>query len=90
MPKPHLNELPLKYYIIAGERSGDMHASNLLLALKEKDPEAEFRGMGGEYMEEAGCSLFAHYKEMALMGFVEVLVHFRRVYRYLSAVKKTC
>lgn len=78
----------MKYYIIAGERSGDLHASNLILALKEKDPEAQFRGMGGEYMEEAGCSLFAHYKEMALMGFVEVLVHFRRVYRYLSAVRK--
>tara|TARA_R110001592_G_scaffold363383_1_gene686675 strand:- start:11870 stop:12976 length:1107 start_codon:yes stop_codon:yes gene_type:complete len=78
----------LKYYIIAGERSGDLHASNLLLALKKKDPDAEFRGMGGEYMKEAGCSLFAHYKEMALMGFVEVLMHFRRVFRYLSAVKK--
>ncbi|EPR65711.1 lipid-A-disaccharide synthase [Cyclobacterium qasimii] len=78
----------MKYYIIAGERSGDLHASNLLLALKKKDPDAEFRGMGGEYMEEAGCTLFAHYKEMALMGFVEVLMHFRRVFRYLSAVKK--
>ena len=78
----------MKYYIIAGERSGDLHASNLLLALKKKDPDAQFRGMGGEYMEEAGCTLFAHYKEMALMGFVEVLMHFRRVFRYLAAVKK--
>ena len=78
----------MKYYIIAGERSGDLHGANLLLALKEKDPEAQFRGMGGEYMEDAGCTLFAHYKEMALMGFVEVLIHFRRVFKYLSAVKK--
>lgn len=78
----------MKYYIIAGERSGDLHASNLLLALKKKDPDAQFRGMGGDYMEEAGCTLFAHYKEMALMGFVEVLMHFRRVFRYLAGVKK--
>lgn len=78
----------MKYYIIAGERSGDLHASNLLLALKDKDDNAQFRGMGGEYMEDAGCTLFAHYKEMALMGFVEVLMHFRRVFRYLSAVKQ--
>ena len=71
----------MKYYIIAGERSGDLHASNLLLALKDKDDNAQFRGMGGEYMEDAGCTLFAHYKEMALMGFVEVLMHFRRVFK---------
>jgi lipid-A-disaccharide synthase len=82
------NHLPLKYYIIAGERSGDLHASNLLIALKERDPGARFRGMGGAYMEKAGCVLFAHYKEMALMGFVEVVMHFRRVFRYLNIVKK--
>jgi lipid-A-disaccharide synthase len=80
--------LPLKYYIIAGERSGDLHASNLLLALKKKDPDARFRGMGGAFMEEAGCTLFAHYKEIALMGFLEVLIHFRRVFHYLDIVKK--
>ena len=51
------NHLPLKYYIIAGERSGDLHASNLLIALKERDPDARFRGMGGEFMENAGCTL---------------------------------
>ena len=78
----------MKYYIIAGERSGDLHASNLLLALKKEDPDARFRGMGGAFMEEAGCGLFVHYKEIALMGFVEVLMHFRRVFHYLDIVKK--
>lgn len=82
------NHLPLKYYIIAGERSGDLHASNLLFALKKRDPDARFRGMGGAYMEEAGCVLFAHYKEMALMGFVEVVMNFRRVFHYLNIIKK--
>ncbi|MBD3627509.1 lipid-A-disaccharide synthase [Cyclobacterium sp.] len=77
----------MKYYIIAGERSGDLHASNLLNSLKEEDPEAAFRGMGGDYMQAEGCFLVAHYREMALMGFVEVLLHFRRVFRYLNKIK---
>ncbi|SHN34433.1 lipid-A-disaccharide synthase [Cyclobacterium lianum] len=77
----------MKYYIIAGERSGDLHASNLLYSIKEIDEEAEFRGMGGDYMNTAGCELVAHYREVALMGFVEVLLHFRRVFSYLSKIK---
>lgn len=77
----------MRYYVIAGERSGDLHASNLLYSLKREDPEAEFRGMGGDYMQAAGCHLTAHYREMALMGFVEVLLHFRRVFRYLDLIK---
>lgn len=77
----------MKYYIIAGERSGDLHASNLLYELKKKDPNAEFRGMGGDYMQAAGCFLKAHYREMALMGFLEVVLHFRRVVKYLSIIK---
>lgn len=77
----------MKYYIIAGERSGDLHASNLLYELKKEDPDAEFIGMGGDYMQAAGCLLTAHYREMALMGFVEVVLHFRRVVKYLNKIK---
>lgn len=82
-----INPSPLNYYIIAGERSGDLHASNLIHALKQVDSDAEFRGMGGDYMESAGCLLTAHYREMALMGFVEVVLHFRRVVKYLNKIK---
>ncbi|MDN3688223.1 lipid-A-disaccharide synthase [Cyclobacterium jeungdonense] len=77
----------MNYYIIAGERSGDLHASNLLHCLKQVDSKAEFRGMGGDYMEGEGCILVAHYREMALMGFLEVLLHFRRVVKYLDKIK---
>ncbi|WP_162418824.1 lipid-A-disaccharide synthase [Cyclobacterium roseum] len=77
----------MKYYIIAGERSGDLHASNLLYELKKEDSDAEFRGMGGDYMQAAGCLLTAHYREMALMGFLEVVLHFRRVVKYLNKIK---
>ncbi len=77
----------MKYYLIAGERSGDLHAANLISSLKKEDHAAEFRGMGGDYMEAEGCLLEAHYREMALMGFVEVLMHFRRVFKYLKNIK---
>lgn len=63
----------MKYYLIAGEASGDMHAANLIKALKRTDPEAAFRCFGGDLMKEAGASLFIHYRDMALMGGIEVL-----------------
>jgi len=63
----------MKYYLIAGEASGDMHAANLISALKNTDPRAEFRCFGGDKMQEAGAVLFIHYRNMALMGGVEVL-----------------
>ncbi|GAB3651041.1 lipid-A-disaccharide synthase [Echinicola sediminis] len=78
----------MKYYIISGERSGDLHASNLVHAIRQIDPSAEFRGMGGEYSQEQQVSLAAHYNEVALMGFVEVLLGFRKVLKYLSLIKK--
>jgi lipid-A-disaccharide synthase len=59
----------MKFYLIAGEASGDMHAANLISALRKLDPQAEFRCFGGDKMKEAGASLFIHYREMALMGF---------------------
>ncbi len=69
----------MKYYLIAGEASGDMHAANLIKALREKDPHAEFRCFGGDLMEAAGASLFIHYRDMAMMGLVEVLSKYNTI-----------
>jgi len=78
----------MKYYIIAGERSGDLHAGNLIAELKKLDPSAQFRGMGGDYSVEEGLSLAAHYDEVAVMGFLEVVLGFRKVLKYLTLIKK--
>ena len=78
----------MKYYLIAGERSGDLHAANLVRALKDQDRNAEFRGMGGDYMEREGVALAVHYEQWAMMGFVEVVLGFTKVLKYYSAVKK--
>lgn len=60
----------MKYYLIVGEASGDLHASNLMRALKQEDPEAAFRFFGGDLMAEVGGTRVKHYKELAYMGFV--------------------
>ncbi len=70
-----------KYFVIAGEASGDLHASNLIRALCGRDADAVFVGMGGDKMEEAGCRLVQHYREMAFMGFVAVLKNAGKVRR---------
>ena len=67
----------MKYYIIAGEASGDLHASNLMAEIKRKDAKAEFRGCGGDLMKKQGAVLLKHYRSMAFMGFVEVAVNLR-------------
>lgn len=71
----------MKYYIIAGEASGDLHASNLMKALKERDPQADFRCWGGDLMEQAGGDIVKHYKELAFMGFFEVITHLNEILR---------
>ncbi|MDE5762489.1 MAG: lipid-A-disaccharide synthase, partial [Bacteroidales bacterium] len=65
----------MKYYIIAGEASGDLHASNLMKSLREKDPQAEFRGFGGDLMRAQGACLLRHYRDVAYMGLAEVAAH---------------
>lgn len=65
----------MKYYLIAGEASGDLHGANLMKALKARDERAEFRFMGGDLMKREGGTLVRHYAEMAYMGFMEVLTH---------------
>ncbi len=69
----------MKYYIIAGEASGDLHGSNLMKALKVEDPAADFRIWGGDLMQEAGGELRKHYRDLAFMGFVEVLKNLRTI-----------
>lgn len=77
-----------KIYIISGERSGDLHASNLVSAIKSLDDSAVFRGMGGSYSQDAGVELAVDYSEVAVMGFLEVVLGFRKVLKYLNLVKK--
>lgn len=77
----------MRYYLIAGEASGDMHGANLIKALKKKDPNSEFRVWGGDQMAEVGGDLVAHYREMAFMGFTEVLANLKTIFRYIRACK---
>ena len=78
----------MKYYIIAGEASGDLHASNLMKALKKIDPNAEFRFWGGDLMQAVGGTLVKHYRDLAFMGFVEVLFNLNTILKNLSFCKK--
>ena len=78
----------MKYYFIVGEASGDLHASNLMRALKEHDPQADFRFFGGDLMKAVGGTLVKHYKELAYMGFIPVLLHLRTIFRNMYLCKK--
>lgn len=78
----------MKYYIIAGEASGDLHASNLMKELKKTDPEAVFRCWGGDRMKEQGGELVHHYRETAFMGFSEVFLHLHKILKLLKFCKK--
>ena len=78
----------MKYYLIVGEASGDLHASNLMKALKEQDAEAEFRFFGGDLMSVVGGTRVKHYKELAYMGFIPVLLHLRTIFRNMDMCKK--
>lgn len=78
----------MRYYIIAGERSGDLHGSNLIKSLKNKDQNADIRCFGGDAMEKAGGHLAVHYRDLAFMGLIEVLVNFRKIFKYLNYCKK--
>jgi lipid-A-disaccharide synthase len=77
----------MRYYLIAGEASGDLHGANLMKALKKEDPEAEFRFYGGDKMLAEGGTLVKHYAEMAFMGFTEVVLNLRTILRNMKACK---
>lgn len=78
----------MRYYIIAGEASGDLHGGNLIRQLHRQDPQAEVRCWGGEMMEEAGGTLVRHYRELAFMGFAEVVAHLPAILGNLAFCKK--
>ncbi|MBN2635826.1 MAG: lipid-A-disaccharide synthase [Prolixibacteraceae bacterium] len=78
----------MKYYLIAGEASGDLHGSNLMKALKKQDPQAEFRYFGGDLMQNVGGTLVKHYREMAFMGIVNVILNLKTIGRNLEFCRK--
>ena len=78
----------MKYYLIVGEASGDLHASNLMKSIKELDKNAEFRFFGGDLMSAVGGTRVKHYRELAYMGFVPVLLHLRTIFANMKLCKK--
>ncbi|MGI6047442.1 MAG: lipid-A-disaccharide synthase [Petrimonas sp.] len=78
----------MKYYLIAGEASGDLHASNLMKSLKEQDKNADFRFFGGDLMAAQGGTMVKHYKETAFMGFAPVIVNVKTILNNLKLCKK--
>lgn len=79
----------MKYFLIAGEASGDLHAANLMVALHEKDPQALFVGLGGDKMRAQGCHLYVDYREMAYMGFVAVFKNLGKIKRNFQIAQET-
>ncbi len=78
----------MRYYIIAGEASGDIHGSNLMKAIFEINPETNIRFWGGDLMQKAGGTLVKHYKDLAFMGFAEVLMNIRTIFKNISFCKE--
>ena len=78
----------MRYFLIAGEASGDLHGANLIASLKKKDPRAKIRAWGGNLMKKQGATLVKHYRDLAFMGFVEVLLHLRTILRNLRFCKR--
>ena len=78
----------MKYYIIAGEASGDLHASNLMKAIKQKDQNADFRFWGGDLMQKQGGTLVKHYRDLAFMGFLEVVQNLKTILGNIKFCKK--
>ena len=77
----------MRYFIIAGEASGDLHASHLVTAIRKEDAEAQFQGLGGDLMAAAGVEVLWHYRTMAYMGFVQVVLHLPQILRAMRACK---
>ncbi len=78
----------MRYYLIVGEASGDLHASHLMRELKLKDDKAEFRFFGGDLMKAQGGTLVRHYKDLAYMGFIPVLLHLKTILRNMAMCKR--
>ena len=78
----------MKYYIIVGEASGDLHASHLMQALSDRDPDADFRFFGGDLMTGVGGTRVRHYRDLAYMGFIPVLLHLRTISKNMKMCKR--
>src|SRR5205085_3173642 len=78
----------MRYYLIAGERSGDLHGGNLLRSIQRHDPAMVARGFGGDDMRNAGMELTIHYNQLAFMGFVAVIANFRRITSLIHQCKQ--
>jgi lipid-A-disaccharide synthase len=78
----------MKYYILVGEASGDLHGSNLMKALQKEDVNADFRFWGGDLMQAVGGKLVKHYKERSFMGFIEVIMNLSKIFKDISLCKK--
>ena len=78
----------MKYFLIVGEASGDLHAAHLMQAIKNTDPQAEFRYYGGDEMQRVGDTLLCHYKHLAYMGFIPVLLHLRTILKGMARCKQ--
>ena len=78
----------MKYYLIVGEASGDLHASRLMRSLKKEDKDAEFRFFGGDLMQAEGGTLVKHYRDLAYMGFIPVLLHLRTIFKNMTFCKQ--
>ena len=78
----------MKYYLIVGEASGDLHASHLMASLRKEDAQADFRFFGGDMMSAVGGTCMKHYRELAYMGFVPVLLHLRTIFKNMSMCKQ--
>src|SRR5258708_20337863 len=77
----------MRYYLVAGERSGDLHGSNLIKALKKLDSHAAMRGFGGDFMKDAGMDLAVHYDEMAFMGLKALVTNAWTIYQKIKFCK---
>ena len=78
----------MKYYILAGEASGDLHGSNLIKALKNKDKDADIYAWGGDMMATEGAVLRKHYRDLAFMGFLEVIKNIGTIFKNIAFCKK--
>jgi lipid-A-disaccharide synthase len=78
----------MKYYLIAGEASGDLHGSNLIAGIRKYDAKAEFRAWGGDLMQKEGALIVKHYRELAFMGFAEVVANLRTIASNIRYCKK--
>ena len=77
----------MKYYLIAGEASGDLHGANLMKAILEKDINAEFRFWGGDLMQAQGAEVVKHYRDLAFMGFIEVVMNLKTILSNIKVCK---